>query len=155
MATVSIRSSAFPNRYLRLDGSTVKAPTDAGSGIVNCQDSVGPYEKLVVQLNLDGTISIGSTCFANVFLRADATGFTAAADNGGGKINLQYGIGPYEKWQFVPQPDGSVAIASVRWPNVYLRMDGGAPPNINSGSGLVNCQYSGAGPYEKFFLAWA
>jgi hypothetical protein len=48
MPQVSIASAAFPQCFLRLDGSGVTTSTDNGSGTVNCQSGVGPYETLVL-----------------------------------------------------------------------------------------------------------
>ncbi|MCR1771051.1 Non-hemolytic phospholipase C [Burkholderia glumae] len=42
--TVTIESAAFPGVFLRLDGSGVTQPIDAGAGTVNCQFGAGPYE---------------------------------------------------------------------------------------------------------------
>jgi len=44
-STVAIRSVAFPNVHLRVDGSGITQPVDAGGGTVNCQFGVGAWEK--------------------------------------------------------------------------------------------------------------
>ncbi|MEW2621985.1 hypothetical protein [Streptomyces sp. NPDC048106] len=97
----------------------------------------------------DVPVAIESTFFQSVFLRMDGTGVTAAADNGGGTVNCQYGAGPWTTFKVHPQTDGSFAFESVAFPNVYLRMDGNGVPTTMAGGGTVNCQY-GLGPWEKF-----
>ncbi|WP_157084734.1 hypothetical protein [Sphingomonas pituitosa] len=46
--SASIESVQFDKVFLRLDGSSVKAPTAPGGGVVNCQYGVGEYEKFVI-----------------------------------------------------------------------------------------------------------
>lgn len=48
--SLSFESAAFPNVYLRLDGSGVTAGTDSGGGTVNCQVGVGSTEKFVLDV---------------------------------------------------------------------------------------------------------
>ncbi len=56
----------------------------------------------------------------------------------------------FETFEEEPQPDGTIALASVSFANVHLRMDGsGMKSASDSGAGSVNCQF-GAGPWEKF-----
>ena len=46
-------------------------------------------------------------------------------------------------------------IASVRFPNAFLRMDGsGVTQPEGSGGGVVNCQFT-AGPWEQFQMGVA
>ncbi|MFI1868693.1 fascin domain-containing protein [Streptomyces jumonjinensis] len=94
-------------------------------------------------------ITIRSTFFQNVYLRMDGTGVTASTDNGGGKVNCQYGTGPWTTYKVHPQTDGSYSFESAAFPNVFLRMDGTGVPTTKAGGGTVNCQY-GIGPWEKF-----
>ncbi|WPC72675.1 fascin domain-containing protein [Vibrio porteresiae] len=42
---VSIESNKFPSNYLRMAGEDNPTPVGSGFGTVNCQASVGPYEK--------------------------------------------------------------------------------------------------------------
>jgi hypothetical protein len=80
----------------------------------------------------------------------DGTGVTAATASGGGIVNCQYGASGWEKFTLEWQPDGSVAIASVQFPGVHLRMDGtGVTAATASGGGRVNCQ-SGVGASTAF-----
>ena len=46
----SFESAAFPNVYLRLDGSGVTSNVSTGGGQVNCQFSAGAYEKFVLNM---------------------------------------------------------------------------------------------------------
>ncbi|MFF7701123.1 fascin domain-containing protein [Streptomyces lydicus] len=97
----------------------------------------------------DTPITLESTHYPNVYLRMDGTGVTSSTDPGGGKVNCQYGTGPWTTFKVRPQVDGSYAFESVAFPHVFLRMDGTGVPTSMAGGGTVNCQY-GIGPYEKF-----
>ncbi|MEU1285061.1 hypothetical protein [Kitasatospora sp. NPDC005856] len=97
----------------------------------------------------DAPVAIQSTFFPNIYLRMDGTGVTTATDNGGGKVNCQYGIGPLTTYKVRPQADGSYSFESTAFPNVFLRMDGNGVPTTMAGGGTVNCQF-GIGPWEKF-----
>jgi hypothetical protein len=148
MKKVTIRSATFPSCYLRIDGTGVTSFTDPGSGIVNCQSFASEWETLMIENDPGAeTFSIRSTGFEDVYLRLDAEGFTQAAASGGGVVNCQYTAQSYEKFRFSPQRDGTKAIASVKYPDVYLRMDGT--------TGVVNCQvcHHGVGPWEKFIVS--
>lgn len=70
--------------------------------------------------------------------------------NGGGVVNCQTFIGDWERFRLIPQPGGAVAIASVEFPGVYLRMDGRGAGR-RGGGGVVNCQTS-IGALERFQL---
>jgi tyrosinase len=105
-ATVSpsaLASAAFPNVYLRMDGRGMSGYTDPGGGFVNCQGSVGPWEKYVVQPQSDGTVALASAAFPNVYLRMDGRGMSGYTDPGGGFVNCQGSVGPWEKYHLVPQ----------------------------------------------------
>ncbi|KAH0551500.1 hypothetical protein GP486_007285 [Trichoglossum hirsutum] len=153
MVNVTIRSAAFPNCYLRLDGRGITKFNNSGSGHVNCQSYVGPYETLQLDKHPDGTLGICSATFEKIYLRLDAKGFTKSSGKGGGVVNCQFGSSDDEKFRLVDQPDGSKAIASVKWPGVYLRMDGSTGPlaGNDNGLGLVNAELS-VGPWEKFII---
>jgi hypothetical protein len=99
-----------------------------------------------------GTIvSIASAQFPNVVLRMDGSGVTPSTGSGG-VVNCQFGVGAWEKFRLEPQSDGTTAIASVQFPDVYLRMDGSGVTKFSApGGGIVNCQFN-AGPWEKFRL---
>ncbi|KAH0539039.1 hypothetical protein FGG08_004385 [Glutinoglossum americanum] len=154
MTNITIRSATFPNTYLRLDGRGVKKFNNSGSGRVNCQSYVGPYETLQLKEHSDGTFGICSATFEDVYLRLDAKGFKKSGGKGGGVANCQFGASDDEQFKFVDQPDGSKAIASVKWPGVYLRMDG-TPIEVagnDNGIGVVNGELS-IGPWEKFIIS--
>ncbi|WP_428962050.1 hypothetical protein [Micromonospora fluostatini] len=76
---------------------------------------------------------------------------TSSTNSGGGTVNCQYGVGPYEKYRLRAQPDGLFSFESATFPNVFLRADGTGVTVTGPGGGTVNCQY-GAGPYEKYKL---
>jgi hypothetical protein len=42
----ALRSQAFANAHLRIDGSGIDAPTTDGGGTVNCQSGVADFEVL-------------------------------------------------------------------------------------------------------------
>jgi hypothetical protein len=70
----AIQSKAFPNAYLRIDGTDVSAPTSGGGGTVNCQSGVADFETIEERPQPDGTIAFASVSFPNVFLRMDSSG---------------------------------------------------------------------------------
>jgi hypothetical protein len=149
MNQVSIRSAAFSATYLRADGTGIVSTSEFNRGIVNCQNFVGPYGRFLIERRMDGTVAIRSVAFDNVYLNIDANGFKTAADNGGGKADLQYKAGPYELFRFEEQKDGTHAIASVAFPGIYLRMKG---ISDQEPQGVVNSQV-GVGPWEKFIIS--
>jgi hypothetical protein len=48
-ALFTIRSAAFSNVYLRMDGSGITAPALYGAGVVNSQYNFGLYEKFYIK----------------------------------------------------------------------------------------------------------
>src|SRR5688500_12485187 len=96
---------------------------------------------------------LNSARWHEVFLRIDGRTVTQANAAGSGIVNCQFMPGAYELLWLHIQEDGSVAIESAHFPNVFLRMDGSGVPNqaTGPGSGTVNCQ-RGIGSYEKFKL---
>lgn len=150
---VVIRSQVYPQAHLRVDGRGVTGFKSDGQGVVNCQVNPQSWETLDLVNQGDGVVTIASTTFPNVSLRMDGRLLDKFRDNGGGSVNCQFGAGGYEKFRLVPQTDGTVAIASVEFPNIYLRMDGStldAQQDAGAG-GVVNCQF-GVGTTEKFFI---
>ncbi|MEV0648000.1 papain-like cysteine protease family protein [Phytomonospora sp. NPDC050363] len=159
---ITIRSTAFPNVCLRLDGRGVTSTTTEGAGTVNCQfapGATGPYEKFKLRKQADGSFSFESIAFPNVYLRLDGTGVTTQTTNGGGKVNCQFNAngGAREKFKLNAQPDGSFSIESVASPNVFLRMIAtGLTAPAGAGGGLVNAQFNAnGGSHEKFVIAMA
>ncbi len=150
VSMVSIASAAFPGVVLRMDGRGVTQPTGPGGGFVNCQFGASKWEKFILETQADGTIAIASVEFPGVYLRMDGRGVTQPSDPGGGFVNCQFGASKWEKFRLETQSDGTVAIASVEFPGVYLRMDGrGVTQPSGPGGGFVNCQF-GARSWEKF-----
>ena len=111
--TVSFGATAFPNVFLRLDGAGVTKPADNGGGKANAQYTAGPYEKFRLVNNSDGSQSIASTAFANVFLRMDGRGVNAPVGPGGGIVNAQYTAGPWEKF-FISRPSAGLSQADLQ-----------------------------------------
>jgi concanavalin A-like lectin/glucanase superfamily protein len=149
---VALASSAFPGVYLRIDGTGLTSFAPGGGGSINCQFGVGAWEKFRLEPQQDGSVALASDAFPGVYLRMDGTGVTSFADNGGGSINCQFGVGAWEKFRLEPQDEGTVALASDAFPGVYLRIDGtGVTSFADNGGGSVDCQF-GVGPWEKFRL---
>ena len=104
----AIASTAFPNVYLRMDGTGVTQPTGPGGGTVNCQYTAMSWEKFELVLQKDpngrndGTFSIKSTVFPNVFLRMDGNGVTQPTGPGGGTVNCQYTAMAWECYRLQP-----------------------------------------------------
>ncbi|MGW9211359.1 fascin domain-containing protein [Embleya sp. NPDC055664] len=152
-ATITIRSTFFQNIYLRMDGTGVTAATDNGGGTVNCQYGTGPWTTFKVHPQTDGSYSFESVAFPNVYLRMDGTG-VPETKAGGGMVNCQYSIGPWEKFNAHAQGDGSFSLESTAFPGTYLRMVTGSGVTSATGpGGTVNCQIkANGGDNERFFL---
>lgn len=97
--TYVIESLAFPNTFLRMDGKGVTGFAGAGAGKVNCQAVAKEWEHFKMHKQEDGTYTIESVQFPNVYLRMDATGFKEYAGNGGGTVNCQHGAQYMEKFR--------------------------------------------------------
>jgi hypothetical protein len=148
MAYVVISSAQFPGAYLRMDGTDVPDRPNS-RGTVNCQYGASALETFQIQW-VAGGISIASVSFPGLYLRMDGTGVTARTASGGGTVNCRYGASAWETFTLEWQPDSTVAIASVSFPGLYLRMDAsGLTAPSDSGGGSVNCQY-GASAWETF-----
>lgn len=94
-----------------------------------------------------GKVVIESKQFPNVFLRMDGT-YVTQFGPGGGTVNCHYGAQTYEQFELIGQADGTFAIASIKFPGRYLRMNASG---VSSDGGTVNCQF-GAWPWEKFYV---
>jgi Papain-like cysteine protease AvrRpt2 len=154
---ITVESTAFANVFIRVDGRGVTSNTGSGGGVVNCQFTAGDFEKVRLRAQADGSYSIESVHFPNVFLRMNGAGVTSQTSNGGGSVNCQFIAGDFEKFKLRAQADGSYSIESVHFPNVFLRMQGSGVTALNSnGGGTVNCQYNAnGGSHEKFKLHMA
>ncbi|PLN78468.1 hypothetical protein BDW42DRAFT_187416 [Aspergillus taichungensis] len=151
---VSIESKQFPGSFLRLDGRGVNEFANSGAGVVNAQTRIGEWETfIIVNHPEDNTVSLLSAAFPNVYLRLDGHDVKSGQKypRGAGVVNCQLGSHTYEKFRLVDQDDGSKAIASVNFPNVYLRLENEKNEGGNSGGGTVNCQ-SYIGTMEKFVI---
>ncbi|WP_211588539.1 papain-like cysteine protease family protein [Allorhizocola rhizosphaerae] len=156
---ITFESTAYPEVFLRMDGTGVNSQTSSGGGKVNCNFRPADKEKFKLRSQADGTFSIESIAFPNVFLRVDGSGVTSQTTNGGGTANCQFNAngGIYEKFRLRPQADGSYSVESAAFPNVFLRMVGtGVTSYTAQGGGLVNCQFNAnGGSDEKFKLHMA
>jgi len=63
----NIKSAAFPNVFLRMDGSGVTSFSANGGGTVNCQYTAGPWESFNIVQQSDGSVQIASGAFPDVF----------------------------------------------------------------------------------------
>jgi C1A family cysteine protease len=94
----TVGSVAFPNVFLRMDGTGVTTHVGPGGGNVNCQFGAYSWEQLLVSKQSTGTYTIGSVAFPNVFLRMDGTGVTTLVGPGGGVVNCQFGAYSWEQF---------------------------------------------------------
>ena len=101
----------------------------------------------------DAPVAVQSVAFPNVYLRTDGRGVTSATSAGSGTVNCQFGRpSPWESYRVHRQANGSVALESIAFPGVYLRMGGeGVTATLPAGGGTVNCQF-GAGPSENYHV---
>jgi len=99
--SVAIGSVEFPDRYLRMDGGGVGTFQDDGSGVVNCQFGVGPFEKFQIVPGGGDTVAIRSLYFFGSYLRMDASAVEGFLDGGGGTVNCQYRLGDWEKFRLI------------------------------------------------------
>lgn len=146
--TVSIRSDAFPNVYLRLDGSAVHSFLPSGGGVVNGQYGCYAWEHFREVPVGGGRVALESVTFPNVYLRLDGTGVHSFLPSGGGVVNAQFGHYAWEEFWPRPQLGGSdkFTYESVAFPNVFLRLDGGAVTQfLPSGGGTANTQFAAYG----------
>lgn len=101
--TVSFRSVAFDNVFLRLDGTGVTHFVGTGAGTVNCQYGCGPFERfhLVPGYEKPDTHGLKAATFDNVFLRLDGTGVNKFEAGGSGVVNCQFGELIYETFDII------------------------------------------------------
>lgn len=126
--TFSFRSMAFPNVFLRMDGTGVVSPTGPGGGVVNCQYTAGPWEKFKISIvessEANGNIvTIESNAFPNVFLRLDGTGVTKPTGPGGGVVNCQYTAGPWEKFHLGAHLNDAIDKLGELYPSYDKSLD--------------------------------
>ena len=162
----SLRSVAFPDVYIRCDGSSVTKFHSKGGGTVNCQYKAGSYEKFYIypvevppSLALEGAykVLIQSTKFNNVFIRLNGKNMHQTDPSGGGEVNCQFSAKAFERFFLKEEENGNHSLRSVQFPHCYIRLDGsGVTHSItSSGGGTVNCQWYETGPprsYEVFII---
>jgi hypothetical protein len=173
MATIFIRSAAFPNIHLRMDRTAVIGFSGGGSGIVNCQlyegtgtePSAGSYEAF----NLIVIPALSQPSGVAFAFKSTVSGGPAylRMDPGSGTVNCQFYsqgepeavTGNDEVFQIVPIPGSPLfAIQSFNSPDAYLSMDGSSMQGWNgAGGGIVTVQFPGGIPaaesLEAFFIS--
>ena len=164
----SLRSVAFPDVYLRCDGTGVTHWVGPGGGTVNCQykppsswESFYIYPVEMAPSSAPQTtikVAIESAQFRHVFIRMDSEGMSHFIYTGGGKVNCQFATSSWESYFIRKETNGAVSFRNVQFPHLYIRLDGtGVHSWSSSGSGTVNCQYyddpsSAASSWESFHL---
>ncbi|KIL61136.1 hypothetical protein M378DRAFT_866959 [Amanita muscaria Koide BX008] len=97
-------------------------------------------------------VALHSKVFPDKYLRMDGTGVSQFMNAGGGIVDTQTSIGPYETFVLERFGDGTVSFKSTVFDNVYLRLDAGTVQqgqDLPAGGGVVNCQF-GTTTAEKF-----
>lgn len=122
---------------------------EEGGGKVQSHAYVGLWELFRIVPQTDGSVAIQSTQF-DTWLRMDARGAPCAPENGGGTVNCQNFVGSMERFLFVPQEDGTVAIQSTQY-GTYLRMESIGVAQNPRGGGTVNCSKE-VRSWERFYL---
>jgi len=151
---ITIMSNFYPNTYLRMDGTGVTAPMNAGGGTVNCEYGADILAAFQVVPQSNGSYAFQSVSFPGVYLRMDGTGVPTTMA-GGGTVNCQFGIvDAGETFNLSANADGSFSFQSVLFPGIYLRMVTGSGVTAATGpGGTVNCQINASGgANESFFL---
>jgi len=146
-----IQSVAFKGVFLRMDGKGIRTTSGSGAGKVNCQKSLTTTCVFKLHQEKDGTFTIESVEYPGVFLRLDGSSVKSFSGSGAGSVNCQFGAAEWEHFRLRDQKDGSFAIESVAFPNVYLRMDGDNPQGKDDDFGIVNCQFN-VESYECFYF---
>lgn len=91
--TFTIESVQYPGVFLRMDGSGIKRMSDNGEGHINCQFGAYAWEHFKFHEQKDGTYTIESVAFPNVYLRIDGQA---------GIANCQFGASIYEHFRIIP-----------------------------------------------------
>ena len=164
----SLRSLAFPNVYVRCDGTDVTEYLGPGDGTVNCQYKPPSLWERFYIYPVEMTPSLApqkiykvvieSAQFRHVFLRMDSKGMSQHEGPGGGVVNCQFTTSTWESYFPRKEPNGSYSFRNVQFPHCYIRLDGnGVTSHSDSGGGTVNCQYyvdptAPASKWESFFV---
>lgn len=145
---VVIKSVWFRDRYVCMNGGGVKSFRQGGGGHVRVQKFIGGWETFeLVRHEECNVVSFKSTCFDNVYLRADVQGMVAGAfrPQGAGLVNCQYGCGNMERFRLVSVGNqGELAIEPADFPGRYFRVNGNWLDGMNM-QGTVQ-------GFEKFWL---
>lgn len=161
----SLKSLAFPDVYLRCDGSGVVNRSQ--NGTVNCQyRPTGVYEAYFIRprevspslaLKTTYLVALESAYWTGVYIRMDGGGMSGFIAPGGGVVNCQSFVAAYELFELIKNNDGSNSFRSDHFSKCYLRLDGnGVSSHTGPGGGTVNCQYyespDKVGVYERFSI---
>ena len=149
----SLRSFAFPNVYVRCDGSGVTEHVPSGGGTVNCQyKPPGPFEKFYfcpveVTPSLAPVshckVEIQSTNFSDTFIRLDGRGMSHFEGDGRGMVNYcHFTAGLYERFCLQPESNGCYSFRSVQFPHCYIRLGG---EKFSHGQEVVEVQSTASG----------
>ena len=142
-------SASYPGVYLRLDGQNVNTGHPLGGG-ANGQFGAITWELYNVINQDDGSVTIASLEFPGVFLSMDGTGVNQAHPTGG-SVQASWGAGTNARFFFRQQSDGSTAIESAAFPNVFLALSAPSLHAFNgSGGGMTQCSW-GIGKDCKFY----
>ena len=148
----TIQSLQFPNRFLRMDASENKVNVQYNaysSERFRILPVIVPLSRAVLE-EYDTGYAIESAKSRNRFLRMDGTGVTSPKSQGGGTVNTQTYVGRSERFRLINLAAHVMAIGSIRYRNVFLRMDGSRITSRQDyGGGVVNCQY-GHRSLERF-----
>ncbi|MDT3321944.1 hypothetical protein Q4Q52_19610 [Shewanella sp. SP1S2-4] len=119
--TVSFESMAFPSNYLRMAGEASPVFNGNGFGTVNCQASIGPWEKFNVAVLSDSVsgvlTSIESNAFPSNYLRMAGEQSPSFNGAGFGTVNCQASVGPYEQFHLGAVLKESVETLEQWFPN--------------------------------------
>ena len=99
-----IQSVAFKDVFLRMDGNGITQANGAGAGKVSCQKNMSPTGAFKVQEQKNGTFTIESVAFPNVFLRMDGNNRSGKEEDFG-TVNCQYGASTCEKFYLLNMPE--------------------------------------------------
>lgn len=102
--TYAIESVEYPGVFLRMDGSRVKSFSGSGAGFINCQFGASTWEHFRLHEQKDGSFSIESAAFPNVYLRVDGNN-PQGKDEDFGIANCQFGAGSCEYFFLVNMPE--------------------------------------------------
>jgi hypothetical protein len=156
--TIASGTTEFPNVFLRMDGRGLTQFSGTGGGVVNTQyGALTGFERFYIKSLPDGTYSIESLAFPNIFLRMDAN--SLGTNTTGGTVNAQYGPpGPtgatYEKFLITKNTNGTYTITSTVNTSLHLRLDGrGVTQFAGNGAGVVNITKAAPQGWESFTIS--